>query len=251
MSNFTHFKGKNPLEHVLDARIRGNIASSEEHGLETKGYVKDAIFALKETTAVILLLGISFYTLQISYEHTLYISLFFFVGWIIWNMGRSAFLGWWRLQKLNKLIEEEKWEITHHRDQEKTELESLYKAKGFSGKLLQEVVEVLMADDNRLLQIMLEEEMGIVLSSFEHPLKHALGAGVGACISAIVLGCCIIFLPFYALVVSSFSLVFFCVFIMAKSEKLEALSSTIWALGILALSGAFTYFIAQGLRTIL
>ncbi len=33
-----------------------------------------------------------------------------------------------------------------------------------------------MADDNRLLRVMLEEELGLTLEAYEHPLKQAFGA---------------------------------------------------------------------------
>jgi len=189
-----HFKGKDAIGHVIEARIKGKIVSGESHGLEVPGHIGQGIYALKETSALLLLFWIALISMRIPFSQINFLFLFFFFGWIVWNAGRSAFLGWWRLQRLNKLISEERWEIEHHRSQEKQELEALYKAKGFTGKLLQEVVEVLMADDNRLLQVMLEEEMGIVLSSFEHPLKHALSASIGVLLSFIGIGLSMFFL---------------------------------------------------------
>ncbi len=45
-----------------------------------------------------------------------------------------------RPQLLGKAtIEEERWEIQHHRAQERLELTEMYAAKGLSGKLLEEV----------------------------------------------------------------------------------------------------------------
>ena len=58
----------------------------------------------------------------------------------------------------------------------------------FSGKLLDEVIDVLMADDNRLLQVMLEEELGLSLETYEHPLKQAAGAFFGVIGAATLLG---------------------------------------------------------------
>ena len=78
-----------------------------------------------------------------------------------------------------RLLEEEKWEIEHNRNQEKVELKVLYRAKGFEGKLLDDVVDVLMADDKRALHIMLKEELGMTLEAYEHPLKQSLGALLG------------------------------------------------------------------------
>jgi hypothetical protein len=105
----------------------------------------------------------------------LMLSLFSF-GWAVWKTGRSALLGWGRMERLHRLIEEERWEIQHHRAQERRELGEMYRAKGFDGKLLEEVLDVLMSDDNRLLKVMLEEELGLTLEAYEHPLRQAIGA---------------------------------------------------------------------------
>ncbi len=92
-------------------------------------------------------------------------------------MGRSAWLGWSRLERLHRILAQEKWEIEHNREQEREELGVLYAAKGFEGKLLEDVLDVLMADGDRLLKVMVEEELGLTLESQVHPLKQGLGAG--------------------------------------------------------------------------
>src|SRR6185295_12766345 len=81
------------------------------------------------------------------------------------------------------VLEQERWEIEHHRQQERDELKELYRAKGFEGKLLEDVLDVLMADDDRLLKVMLEEEMGLQLAQLDHPMKQGLGAAFGALVS--------------------------------------------------------------------
>ena len=93
----------------------------------------------------------------------------FSIGWLFWKLGRSSLLGWARLERLHRLIQQEQWEIEHHRAQEKEELTAMYHQKGLTGKLLEQVIEVLMADDNRLLRVMLEEELGLTLETYEHP----------------------------------------------------------------------------------
>jgi hypothetical protein len=129
------------------------------------------ITTAKETILLFWILCLVFPPLSFSFS-----LLFFLAGWLLWKMLFSSYTGWERLQRLHRIIEKEEWEITHHRVQERKELERIYLAKGLSGKLLQEVVEVLMANDNRLLQVMMEEEMGIVLESFDHPLTLGMGA---------------------------------------------------------------------------
>ena len=96
-------------------------------------------------------------------------------------------LGWSRLERLHRVIEEERWEIEHHRPQEREELRALYAAKGLRENSSMRSIEVLMADDNRLFQVMLEEELGLTLEAYEHPLKQAFGAFFGAHCSALCL----------------------------------------------------------------
>src|SRR5262249_44443752 len=112
--------------------------------------------------------------------------LIFSGAWLIWKTGRSAWLGWSRIERLHRIVAQEKWEIEHHRQQEREELGALYAAKGFEGKLLEDVLDVLMADNDRLLRVMVEEELGLSLHSQEHPLKQATGAFLGVLAGSIL-----------------------------------------------------------------
>ena len=143
----THFAGKKPLQHVIEARRKGKLAASEIHGAELPGHYVAGADSAKETSLLLILL----WTLleELSVPSFQWIILLFLSAYLVWKIGRSAILGWTRLERLHRLIEEERWEIEHHRPQEKEELKELYAAKGFSGKLLDEALEVLMADDNR------------------------------------------------------------------------------------------------------
>lgn len=234
-----HFKGKEALEHVIDARLRGKLASSEIHGAELPGHISAAADAAKESAFYLLVLWI----LLGDRAHNLFFL--FLLSLLVWKVGRSAILGWSRLERLHRLIEEERYEIEHHRAQEKEELRALYAAKGFSGKLLDEVIEVLMADDNRLLQIMLEEELGLNLESHEHPLKQATGAFVGVLGSALVFSIGFFFLPFWGVPLCGAIVIAVSSAVCAKLEKNESLPFVIWNLAALFLTGSIAYFLAQ------
>jgi VIT1/CCC1 family predicted Fe2+/Mn2+ transporter len=152
-------------------------------------------------------------------------------------------LGWSRLERLHRVIDEERWEIEHHRPQEKEELKALYAAKGFSGKLLDEVIEVLMADDNRLLQVMLEEELGLSLESYEHPLKQASGALLGVVGAALILSVGLFLLPIWGLPLMAAVVIVLSAGTTAQLEKNRVLPSLIWNLAIAALAAGFAYFL--------
>ncbi|HSX11424.1 MAG TPA: VIT1/CCC1 transporter family protein [Chlamydiales bacterium] len=234
-----HFKGKEALQHVIDARIKGKMASAEVHGTELPGHVSAAADAAKETSLILLV----FWTLLGSGAH--WFMLVFISGWLVWKVGRSAILGWARLERLHRVIEEERWEIEHHRPQEKEELRALYAAKGFSGKLLDEAVEVLMADDNRLLQVMLEEELGLSLESYEHPLKQASGAFVGVVGSTLVLSFALFTLPAWGPALAAALIIALSAGTTAQLEKNRPLPAIVWNLAIAALAAGAAYFLAQ------
>lgn len=234
-----HFKGKDALQHVIDARLKGKTASAEIHGTELPGHVSAAADAAKETALILLIL----WTLLGSGAH--WLMLVFISGWLVWKVGRSAILGWSRLERLHRVIEEERYEIEHHRPQEKEELRALYAAKGFSGKLLDEAIEVLMADDNRLLQVMLEEELGLNLESHEHPLKQASGALLGVLGSALVMSFGLFALPNWGAAACAAVIIALSAGTTAQLEKNRPLPAIIWNLAIAVLAAGTSYFLAQ------
>ncbi len=232
-----HFKGKDALQHVIDARLKGRMASAEVHGREMPGHVSAAADAAKETGVILVILW------MLSGSGT--VMGIFVAGWLVWKVGRSAILGWSCLERLHRVIEEERWEIEHHRPQEKEELRALYAAKGFSGKLLDEAVEVLMADDNRLLQVMLEEELGLSLGTYEHPLKQAMGALVGVVGAAAVVSVGFFLLPGWGVSVCAGVVIALSAGTSAQLERNRVIAAIIWNLAVAALAAGTSYFLAQ------
>ena len=237
-----HFQGKTVVEHLKEARTRGAIASAEIHGVEMPGHFGAGADAGKETAILLSMLLVvlpHFLTLQ----KTWIVLILFSVSWIIWKTARSALLGWSRVERLHRVIEEERWEIEHHRQQEKAELAEMYLAKGLTGKLLDEVVEVLMADDNRLLRVMLEEELGLTLEAYEHPLKQAFGALVGTFTSIIICLFGLWLLPPFGLFLFASLILILCAIISAKLERNRIRDAIIWNLATFALIIGAIYFL--------
>lgn len=240
-----HFEGLSVMEHLRKTRTRGAIASAEIHGVELSGSLFAYLDALKESTILIAL----FYIIAFPFLHstTLFFksALLFSFGLIIWKMSRSAILGWERLERLHRLIEEEKWEIEHKRAQEKEELRELYAAKGFKGKTLDEIVNTLMADDNRLLRVMLEEEFGLNLESFEHPLKQSSGAGLGVLTSSALLLCSLYFFSSWVLFTLAAVLITLSAFLSAQFQRNRKIEAVIWQLSVSFFTCGATYFLMQ------
>lgn len=246
-TNYEHFEGKDVVDHLRAAREKGAKATSEVHGTETPGHISAAADSAKETA--ILLLGMWILLEAFSAPQPLLILGLFSIGWFLWKVGRSSLLGWARLERLHRLIEQERWEIQHHRAQEKEELIAMYKQKGLMGPLLDQVIEVLMADDNRLLRVMLEEELGLTLESYEHPLKQATGAGVGVLL-AVCLGGIGFFIGGFIGITLALALLFsFATLYSSKCEGNQLIKSLVWnlAVGVLGVGAIylFAYWIAS------
>ncbi|MBI3237152.1 MAG: VIT1/CCC1 transporter family protein [Chlamydiales bacterium] len=239
-----HFEGKNVVEHLRTARAKGATASAEAHGTEMPGYICAGADAAKEMALATLIFWVIFMHLPSSFNSTGFFLLFF-CGWTIWKCGRSALLGWSRMERLHRVIAEEKWEIENHRPQEREELTEIYRAKGFTDKLLTEVIDVLMADDNRLLRVMLEEELGLALEVYEHPLKQASGALIGSFASAAFLIFSYWISPFLGIGIASFILIVLSVFISSRMEKNRSLQAIVWNLSLAILAVGLVYFLSQ------
>lgn len=230
-----HFKGKSVVEHLKEARARGALASAEIHGTEMPGHLAAGADGARETAYLLgilyLLVGNAFWILFIAA-----------CGFLVWKVGRSAMLGWARLERLHRLIEEERWEIEHDRKQEEKELKALYQAKGLSGRLLDDVVLTLASDDNRLLRVMLEEEMGLTLEVYEHPLKQAFGAAAGV-ISGAALTLLGSLAGFWCLFLAIALVCGASAFLMAYLEKNRIMETVVWNLALVGFGLGAIYFL--------
>lgn len=230
-----HFAGKSAEDHVRQAAQKGIAFTAETHGAEIPGTISSFFDAAKDSVIAGLLVWA-------ATEHWTALVVFS-CGWVIWKGGLRALMAWARLERLHRLIEEERWEIEHHRGQERMELEALYARKGFSGKLLTEVVDVLMADEDRLLQVMLEEELGLTLETYDHPLKQATGAFLGAFCTLFFLCISSCFFGWYGIgIVGGLGLSALS-WIDAKMQKNTKRSTLIWHLSLGALSVGAVYFL--------
>lgn len=94
--------------------------------------------------------------------------------------------------------EREQWEIENVPEGEREEIKVLYQTYGFSGKLLEEIVQTITADKNLWLKVMMEQELK--LEKIER--KDALPAGIIVGVSAII-GSFIPLTPFFLLPINT------------------------------------------------
>lgn len=237
-----HFKGKEAMAHVVEVQAKGKVESHEMHGVEVPGHLAAAADAARESVVVFVMIWLLLLSLPVTNNHLMPLLAAFAIGWVVWKGARSAWLGWARLERLHRLMAEEKWEIENHREQERYELTELYAAKGFEGPLLKNVIDVLMSDNDRLLQVMLEEELGLTLESQEHPLKQALGAVIG---TLLAFSLCIVSITFSgpfgplpgAIIAASLA-----GGLTAYYEKNRVVDAIVWNVAIVLLSIGIVYF---------
>lgn len=240
-----HFKGKDALSHVAEAQAQGLLASTEIHGTEVPGHLASFADAARESAMAFLLMGVILSLFHLTESGFLFLFSLFAGSWIIWKFGRSAWLGWSRLERLHRVLEQEKWEIEHHRPQEREELKELYSAKGFEGKLLEDVLDVLMADDERLLRVMVQEELNLSLETHEHPLKQAIGALIGSCGAFIICLIAWFLFSYWGLVAGALMTVSVSSGFYAYFAGNRLIPAIIWSLGLATVTFAFLHFLGS------
>lgn len=167
------------------------------------------------------------------------------IGLALWKGLKITLQGFMRLEKLHLLIREEKYEIDHHRDEERQELLAIYEAKGFKGPILEEVVATLMADDNRLLQVMLEEELGVSFEILDHPVVSGAMSALGVMTAV---GTTLLLNQFqYGLIGGILALVAIISLYETKKQKLPTFHHLVWSIASVLFVFAVSYFIHQRL----
>lgn len=244
-SNHSHFRGKEAIDHVIEAQAQGIIYAAEVHGMEPPGYFSAACDAARDTAILLTLILIAFADLKLPFLHLIGLLIIISASWLLWKGGRSAWLGWFRLERLHRILEQERYEIEHHRAQERDELRVLYAAKGFEGKLLEDVLDVLMADNDRLLKIMVEEELGLSLASHEHPLKQGLGAACGVLISSLLCITLYMLIPPFGLIIGAIFAIGLSAAMSAYLAQNNVIAAVIWNLGIAVLALGTIHFLLQ------
>jgi vacuolar iron transporter family protein len=93
------------------------------------------------------------------------------------SMGLAAFISTRsQIEFYHSEIEREQLEMRKWPDRERDEIRSIYRGKGFTGKLLDEIVTHITSDPKRWSDVMMREELGFS-GEFESPLRS--GATVG------------------------------------------------------------------------
>jgi VIT1/CCC1 family predicted Fe2+/Mn2+ transporter len=89
-------------------------------------------------------------------------------------------------QILDQRIATERFEIEHEPEEERAELNAIYRNKGFSGPLLQHVVNHLTADQERWHRAMVHDELGVIEETHINPWLEGSQIGISFVIGGFI-----------------------------------------------------------------
>ncbi len=128
-------------------------------------------------------------------------------------------------------LRRERDEIRENPEMEREEVRALYEAKGFSGPMLDEIVDTLCADEDRLLKLMLEEELGIFFERQNHPVIVGVITGGASLVAALSTALLASFLTPWGTALAAAGLIFIAVVFRTGSLRLTAFELWMrWAL---------------------
>lgn len=86
----------------------------------------------------------------------------------------------------NKEVERERVEIETTPEEEREELREIYRAKGFSGALLEDIVRTITSDKERWLKALVKEELGLERIDRTTLLRISVTVGVAALVASFI-----------------------------------------------------------------
>lgn len=188
-----HTPSGHAADHVAEARLRARqVLASESH----LGDVDDWRRALVSARDSLIFIWITWLTLY-GFGHppftgamllVLAIALAILFGI---STARSTHA---QVEYYTSELDRERSEIRDNFDHECEEVRVLYAAKGFEEPLLSQIVDTLTADDDRLLKLMMEEELGLSMNHINHPLIVGLWNFSGALLAGCALAVPVLFL---------------------------------------------------------
>ncbi len=162
-------------DHVNEARLRARQVLSGESHIGAVDDWRRMLVSARDALILIWLIWVAlsgFGPPQADFVGEMLVALSVALALLIGiSTGRSTYT---QVQYYAAELDRERAEIRDDPEHEREEVVALYAAKGFHGQLLDQVVDTLVADDDRLLKVMMEEELGLTMYHVNHPL--AVGA---------------------------------------------------------------------------
>jgi len=80
----------------------------------------------------------------------------------------------------------EEWEVTHIPEEEAKEIRRIYQHKGFSGRLLDQIVSVITKNKKQWVDEMMIHELGLLPDTSTSPLKNAIATFISFAIAGLL-----------------------------------------------------------------
>lgn len=149
-------------------------------------------------------------------------------------------------------LERERFEIEHHLEDEIEEVRALYEAKGFREPVLSQVVDTLASDEDRLLKVMMEEELGLSMHHVHHPLLVGLWNFGGSFAAGLALAGPPLLLPpiyrFYWMPVAGAVLLLAVSIISARATRRRAIEFFTVGMVTAVVTGGAALFLSRWIR---
>ncbi len=235
-------------DHVSDARHRARqILSGEAHLGDVDDW-RQALISARDGLILVWVIWVGMRGMGVT-DHAGRILVSAGLGISLYLGMTTAIATRLRLRYYESELDRERREIRDRPEHEREEVRTLYAAKGFQGALLERVTDVLCADDDRLLKLMMEEELGLFIHHINHPLLVGVWNGLGAAGATLLLATPICFqMPISTEVWMPSSVAILLVALAVTSARVThrgvvpVMASWLAAAG---LTGGFTYFAAE------
>ncbi|MFQ5591621.1 MAG: VIT1/CCC1 transporter family protein, partial [Phycisphaerae bacterium] len=162
------------VDHVSDARRRARTVLASEAHLDAVDDWRRAFVSARDALIIIWLVWIALLGFgSPPWTGLLLLALALAFALLAgMSTGRSTHV---RVQYYQAELDRERAEIRDSFAHECDEVRALYEAKGFTEPLLGQIVDTLTSDEDRLLRVMMEEELGLSVQHVNHPLLVGLG----------------------------------------------------------------------------
>ncbi len=180
-------------EHVTEARQRARQMLSSEAHLGAVDDWRRVLVSARDALIFIWLTWVALYGFgNPAYAGLMLVAMAIALAVLIGiSTGRSTYM---QVQYYSDELERERGEIRDSFEHEREEVRVLYAAKGFREPLLDQVVDTIVADDDRLLKVMMEEELGLFIHHVPHPLIVGIWNFAGALVAGLALALPVVWL---------------------------------------------------------
>lgn len=243
-----HFATGDAAEHISDARQRARqMLSAEAHLGDVDDWrrvfvsARDALVLVWLTWIALHAFGDPPFVPGMLTAMAVSLALLFGI-----STARSTRL---QIEHFASELDRERTEIREHFDHEREEVVALYAAKGFREPLLSQVVDTLCSDEDRLLKVMMEEELGLQVHHMPHPLIVGLWNFGGAATAGLALALPLMWMsPDTAhlwMPIGGAGLMSIIAAIAARATRRPAIEFFTTGVVTAAVTGGVTYFLCQ------